>query len=204
MFKTGAPGACLRIRYFRYNGRKDAGGDKVKRYRKPIQYIILAVVLLVGGYAIGQSFLTPTKALKPGSKAPAFELLGLDGQAHSLDSYRGKPLVVNFWGTFCPPCRNEMPALQAQYDKWKDQGVQLVGINLSEDRVSVGSFLRSYDINFPVLLDKNKKTERKYGLKEYPTTFFISADGKIQDIVIGGPMSEETIGSRIALLLGKD
>lgn len=176
----------------------------MKRYRKPIQYIILAVVLLVGGYAIGQSFLTPTKALKPGSDAPAFELLGLDGQAHSLDSYRGKPLVVNFWGTFCPPCRNEMPALQAQYDKWKDQGVQLVGINLSEDRVSVGSFLRSYDIDFPVLLDKNKKTERKYGLKEYPTTFFISADGKIQDIVIGGPMSEETIGSRIALLLGKD
>ncbi|MDG0789706.1 redoxin domain-containing protein [Cohnella ginsengisoli] len=101
--------------------------------------------------------MTPNKALKPGSEAPAFELLGLDGQAHSLESYRGKPLVINFWGTFCPPCRNEMPALQAQYDKWKDQGVQLVGINLSEDRVSVGSFLRSYDIHFPVLLDKNKK-----------------------------------------------
>lgn len=176
----------------------------MKRYRKPIQYIILAVVLLVGGYAIGQSFLSPNKALKPGSDAPAFELLGLDGQTHTLDSYKGKPLVVNFWGTFCPPCRNEMPALQAQYDKWKNTDVQLIGINLSEDRVSVGSFLRSYDINFPVLLDKNKKTEKKYGLKEYPTTFFISADGKIKDIVIGGPMSEETIESHIKRLLGTD
>lgn len=176
----------------------------MKRYRKPIQYMILAVVLLVGGYAIGQSFLTPNKALKPGSEAPSFELLGLDGATHSLASYKGKPLVINFWGTFCPPCRNEMPAIQAQYDKWTDAGAQIIGINLSEDRVSVNSFLRSYGISFPVLLDKNKKTEKAYGLKEYPTTFFINADGVIEDIVIGGPMSEETIESRIARLLGKD
>ncbi|MCC3373473.1 redoxin domain-containing protein [Cohnella sp. REN36] len=172
----------------------------MKRYRKPIQYLILAAVLLIGGYAIGQSFFTSKTVLSSGNAAPEFELLGLDGQVHDLASYKGKPLVLNFWGSFCPPCRDEMPALQAQYDKWKDQGLQLVGINLSEDRVSVGSFIRSYGVKFPILLDKNKKTERKYGLKEYPTTFFITADGKIQDIVIGGPMSEETISARIERL----
>ena len=172
----------------------------MKRYRKPIQYVILAFVILIGGYAIGRSFFHAKEVLKPGSEAPSFVLADLQGETHSLESYRGKPLVLNFWGTFCPPCRNEMPALQAEYDKWKDQGLQLVGINLSEDRITVQRFASGVGAYFPILLDRNKKTEKLYGLKEYPTTYFISADGVIRDVVVGGPMSEEDIDSRIRKL----
>ncbi|RUS48134.1 redoxin domain-containing protein [Cohnella sp. AR92] len=175
----------------------------MKRYRKPIQYVILAIVILIGGYAIGRSFFTTSTVLKPGQEAPAFTLADLDGTVHDLDSYKGKPLVLNFWGTFCPPCRNEMPALQHEYEKWKDQGLELVGINLSEDRISVRQFAASVGARFPILLDRNKKTEKRYGLKEYPTTFFIAPDGQIQDIVIGGPMTEEDIDARIKRLFEK-
>lgn len=195
--------AIRRIPFFG-SGISNIGGEIVKRYRKPIQYLILACVVLIGGYAIGQSFFHTKDVLKPGREAPAFQLADLQGEVHDLDSYIGKPLVLNFWGTFCPPCRNEMPALQKEYEKWQSQGLELVGINLSEDRVSVQQFAASVGARFPILLDRNKKTEKRYGLKEYPTTYFIAPDGKIQDIVVGGPMSEEEIDSHIRKLFGKD
>jgi peroxiredoxin len=176
------------------------GGESVKRYRKPIQYIILAFVVLIGGYAIGQSFFKTSTVLKAGEAAPEFTLADLSGQTHRLDDYKGKPLVLNFWGTFCPPCRDEMPDLQRIYEKWQGQGLQVVGINLSEDRISVRSFAKSYGVNFPILLDKNRKIERLYGLKEYPTTFFIRPDGTIQEIAVGGPMSESFIEQRVERL----
>lgn len=172
----------------------------LKRYRKPIQYIILAFVVAIGGYAIGQSFFKTSEVLETGQGAPEFTLADLSGETHSLDDYKGKPLVLNFWGTFCPPCRNEMPDLQKVYEKWQDKGLQVVGINLSEDRVSVRSFAQSVGVNFPILLDKNRKIERLYGLREYPTTFFIGSDGTIEEIAIGGPMSEAFIEERVERL----
>jgi len=171
------------------------------RYRKPIQYIILAVVLLVGGYAIGTSLFSKSVVLTKGDKPPHFRLADLGNQVHDMKDYEGKPLIINFWGTFCPPCRNEMPALQHQYDKWKGQGLELIGINLSEDKLTVESFIRQIGVDFPILLDKDKKTERKYGLKQYPTTFFIAPTGEIQEVVIGGVLSEEEIEKRIERLI---
>jgi peroxiredoxin len=171
------------------------------RYRKAVQYIILAVVLLVGGYAIGNSLFTKSTVLAKGDEPPSFRLADLDNAVHEWKDYEGKPLILNFWGTFCPPCRNEMPALQKQYEKWKDQGLELVGINLSEDRLTVESFIRQVGVDFPILLDKDKKIEKLYGLKQYPTTFFISSDGKIQEVVIGGLLSEEEIETRVQRLM---
>lgn len=181
----------------------DTGGEKVRmgRYRKTIQYIILAAVLLVGGFAIGNSLFSKSVVLTKGDTPPAFRLAGLDNQVHELKDYEGKPLIVNFWGTFCPPCRNEMPALQNQYEKWKGQGLQLIGINLSEDRLTAESFIRQVGVNFPILMDKDKRTEKAYGLKQYPTTYFISSNGKIQEVVIGGLLTEEEIEVRVERLM---
>lgn len=176
----------------------------MKKNRKAVQYIVLALMLIVGGYAIGQSLFASTPVLKAGDTPPSFKLADLDGNVHESAQYKGKPLILNFWGTFCPPCRNEMPALQNVYDKWKDKGVQLVGINLSEDKLSVQSFIRQVNVNFPTLLDRGRQTEKKFGLKQYPTTFFIRADGTIQEVLIGGPMTEEQIESQIAMLLGAE
>jgi peroxiredoxin len=173
----------------------------VKRYRKTLQYTILALMLLIGGYAIGNSLFASSAALKAGDRPPAFKLLGLDGSAHDLQDYKGKPLIVNFWGTWCPPCRDEIPAFQAVYEKWKDKGIALVGINLSEDRISVQNFAHDYGANFPILLDRNKMTQNKYGLKQFPTTFFIYPNGTIEDIVIGGPLTQQQIETHIDKLL---
>lgn len=169
----------------------------MKRHRKLVQYIVLAAVLLIGGYAIGNTLFASSPVLKAGSTPPAFKLVDLDGNVHDSQEYAGKPLIINFWGTFCPPCRMEMPALQAVYEKWNDQGVQLIGINLSEDKLSVQNFADQVGARFPILLDRNRQTERAFGLKQYPTTFFIGRDGRIVDILIGGPLTESQIGAEI-------
>ncbi len=173
----------------------------MKKHRKLVQYVILAAVLLVGGYAITNSWFSSSAALAKGDKPPGFKLADLNNVAHDWKDYEGKPVVLNFWGTFCPPCRDEMPALQEQYEKWHGQGLELIGINLSEDAITVERFAEEVGAKFPILLDKDKKTERKYGLKQYPTTFFINKDGTIQSVVIGGPLSEEDIEKRVKLLL---
>lgn len=171
------------------------------RHRKLVQYLIFAAVLLIGGYAIGNSLFTTSTVLSKGDNPPNFKLAGLDNQVHEWQDYEGKPVILNFWGTFCPPCRDEMPALQKQYEKWKGQGLELVGINLSEDRLTVESFIRQVGVDFPILLDKDKKTEKRYGLKHYPTTYFITADGTIQDVVIGGLLNEQEIETRVERLM---
>lgn len=171
------------------------------RRHKSLQYFVLAAVLLVGGYAISRSFASSDDVLRPGDRPPSFRLSGLDGREHALEDYRGRPLVLNFWGTFCPPCREEMPALQRQYEKWKDRGLQVVGINLSEDRLRVQNFIRQAGVRFPILLDVDRRTERAFGLREYPTTYFIDSEGVIRDIVVGGPLTEEAIAERVEPLL---
>jgi thiol-disulfide isomerase/thioredoxin len=177
--------------------------NRVKKYRKVIQYLVLTAVLVVGGYAVSQSLFASSAVLKAGDNPPPFKLVSLDGSVHDSSEYAGKPLIINFWGTFCPPCRDEMPALQNVYDKWKDKGIQLVGINLSEDKLSVESFARQVGARFPILLDRNRQVEKKFGLRQYPTTIFVHADGTIEEVLIGGPLTEKQIEDQIAKLLAQ-
>lgn len=170
--------------------------------RKTVQIVILIAVLIIGGYAIGSTlFAEDDKGpLKEGSKPPQFELADLEGNLQQLSDYEGKAVVVNFWGTFCPPCVKEMPEFERQYMKWKDQGLVVLAINLSEDTLTVNNFVRRFELNYPILRDVNRKTERSYGLKSYPTTFFIKPDGSIMEIKVGG-MTETEIDERIERLL---
>lgn len=153
--------------------------------RKPIQIAILFLIVLFGGYAIASSVMGGDGSLKKGSKAPDFELLGLDGQTHSLKEYKGKAVVLNFWGSWCAPCVKEMPALQKQWEKWKEQGVVVLGVNVGEDRMTVENFVKQVDIDFPVVMDTGRDAVRSYGVSPLPTTFFINAKGKVDSIHIG-------------------
>ena len=81
-------------------------------------------------------------------------------KTHELSDYKGKPVLVNFWGTFCPPCKEEMPDLQKMYDKWKSQGVVFLEVNVDKNKVTVQSFMDQYKLNMPVLLDA-KEVVRK-------------------------------------------
>ncbi|MGG4032556.1 redoxin domain-containing protein [Paenibacillus cisolokensis] len=170
--------------------------------RRPVQIVILLGVLLLGGYAIGEAlFASDDKILKAGERPPDFKLLDLNGEAKELQDFQkdGKALVINFWGTFCPPCVKEMPEFQRQYEKWKDS-LEIVAINLSEDDLTVRNFVSRFKLDFPVLRDSNRMVERRYGLRQYPTTFFVKPDGRIMEIFVGG-MTEKDIDKRIERLL---
>lgn len=167
--------------------------------RRTVQIVILLLILVLGGYAISTSVSGSNGKPREGDKAPSFELLGLDGQVHASDEYEGKALVINFWGTWCEPCVKEMPALQAQADKWKDKGVQFIGINAGEDRMTVENFVQQLGITFPIMLDRDKTSIRDYGISPMPTTFFVSNTGKISTIHIG-QLDLNTLDAKISQL----
>lgn len=169
------------------------------KHRKWIQIVVLSAILLAGGFAIGTSFGNEDIPVEIGGKAPGFTILGLDEQLHALSDLKGKAVVLNFWGTFCPPCVEEMPALQRQYEKWNESGVVVLGINLNESRATVNNFVKNNKITFPILLD-NDTTRKAYKVRNYPTTFFIDANGVIKNIFVGG-MQESFIQSQIQKLL---
>lgn len=123
---------------------------------------------------------------KIGYMAPSFELIGLDGKQYSLASLHGKPVVINFWASWCDPCKEEAPELVELYDQYKDS-LEIYAVNLTKnDRVKdVHDFVETYHLNFPVLLDSKGEIAKKYNILAIPTTFFIDSDGKIVDQIIG-------------------
>ncbi|MDF2670442.1 MAG: thiol-disulfide oxidoreductase [Paenibacillus sp.] len=170
------------------------------KYRRRIQIIIFVAVLLIGGYTIGSSLFSKETIPKEGSTAPAFKLTGLDGQAKELSDYKGKVVIVNFWASWCEPCYKEMPAIQKQYDKWKDRGVVVLGLNLDESPVTVQTFVRQYDLTFPILIDKEFRMRNRYHVVSYPTTFFINGSGKIVTKKVG-EMDEAFIEQTLTAML---
>ncbi|GFN30603.1 redoxin domain-containing protein [Paenibacillus xylaniclasticus] len=172
------------------------------KYRKPIQIVIMLGVLLLGGYAIGKALFASSDNDRPkvGGAAPDFTLLDLQGEQHQLSGYKGKAVVLNFWGSFCPPCVKEMPEFERQYEKWKGEPFEILAVNLSEGDLTVNNFVKDFDLSYPILRDSNRMIERRYGLEQYPSTFFIKPDGTIMDIFVGG-MTEQDIDERIERLL---
>lgn len=171
-------------------------------YRRPVQLVILLGVLLLGGFAVGKTLMAGGGSLPAeGRKPPEFALADLAGAEHRLSDYAGRPVVLNFWGSFCPPCVTEMPEFEKQYAKWKSTGLTILAVNLSEDELTVRNFADRFGLSYPVLRDVNRETEHKYGLRQYPTTFFIGRDGKVRHIFVGG-MTEGQIDEQIRRLLG--
>lgn len=170
--------------------------------RRTIQIVILFAVLLLGGYAIWAALFGGDKAGRPeaGGEPPPFTLADTTGGVQSLSDYEGRPIVINFWGSFCEPCVKEMPEFERQFEKWKDRGLAILAINLSEDTLTVNNFVNRFDLSYPILRDVDRKIERQYGLRQYPTTFFVKPDGTIMEVVVGG-MLESDINARVERLL---
>ena len=114
-----------------------------------------------------------------------FQLEDLQGTTKSLSSYRGKVVFLNFWATWCGPCRSEMPSMQRLYDVLKDEGFEIVAVNLQESAHQVKRFLDEEKLTFPVLLDKDGYTGSVYGARSIPTTYLIDREGKIFARAIG-------------------
>ncbi|MGQ9567934.1 MAG: TlpA family protein disulfide reductase [Anaerolineae bacterium] len=147
---------------------------------------------------------TPTRARRVapvvGAQAPDFVLWDLKGNEVSLNRLRGHPVVLNFWATWCPPCREEMPELAAAYEAYKDRGVFFVGINFLEDADRVKVYVETMEVPFPVVLDLQGEVVYAYQVRALPSTFFIDRDGAIVRRYVG-PMTRGLLDQFLAELL---
>ncbi|HJV45881.1 MAG TPA: thiol-disulfide oxidoreductase ResA [Bacillota bacterium] len=169
----------------------------MKGSRTIIRILILAIIFAGVGLAIYNEFLKDKAAVKVGVAAPDFVLKTLDGDDFQLSKYRGKGVVLNFWGSWCDPCKEEMPALEKTFQSFKDKGIVLVGVNIGESDVSIHSFKDRFGLNFPIAMDSKKEITLLYEIGPIPTTYFIDKDGIVKKVVIGGPMSEQTISNNM-------
>ena len=135
--------------------------------------------------------------------APELTLTDIQGVARSLADYRGQVVLVNLWATWCPPCREEMPAIEKMYTEYKDEGFVVLAIDMTyqDDVTAVQPFVEKYGLSFPVLLDETGTVGKAYQLKSLPSSYFINRDGIINEVVIGGPMSEALLRIRIEDIL---
>ena len=136
---------------------------------------------------------------REGFLAPDFELEMLGGDQIRLSDLRGRAVVVNLWASWCPPCRAEMPALQAAYEANRARGLEIIAVDTTwQDRAEdAADFAQEHGLSFPIGLDHSGSISRQYLLRALPSTFFIGPDGVIKKVVIGGPMSEATIRTAV-------
>jgi len=145
----------------------------------------------------------PPASPRQGFAAPDFTLDLLGGGEVTLSDLRGKPVVVNLWASWCLPCRAEMPAIERVYRDYQDLGLVVLGVNTTnqDSEADAAAFVRQYGLTFPIPLDRDGSVSVRYALRGLPTTFFIDREGIIRSVVVGGPMSEAVIRSKVEDLL---
>ena len=175
----------------------------MKRLTPVILAIILVLLLLSVGCSPGfqPTGSSATAAPQIGKLAPDFQLPNLDGQVVTLSDLRGKPVLINFWATWCLPCREEMPYLQQIYDEWTGKGLVLLAIDIGETPDTVKEFMQEYDLSMPVLLDTSQGVAQRYNITGIPTTFLIDTDGIIRAKVIGAFPSAAAIEQELSKIM---
>ncbi len=143
-----------------------------------------------------------TGGAKVGKPAPDFTLKTLDGQSVSLSDFKGKPVLINFFATWCGPCRAEMPDLQAAWQQYKDQGLTVLAVNLTnQDTVSdVKAYVEQLSLTFPTVLDDTGGVASLYKVGPIPTSYFVDKNGLLSTVQVGA-MSRQTMDQRIKKLL---
>ena len=124
-------------------------------------------------------------ALPPGVVAPDFELLDTDGKSHRLSDYRGRPVIINFWATWCPPCREEIPSMNRAWQRLVEEDIAMLAINMGEDEDTIFIFTADYPADFPILLDRSGEVIAEWPVKGLPTTFVVAPDGTLAYRAIG-------------------
>jgi peroxiredoxin len=166
----------------------------ISRIRWTTQLVALAALALMGG-AVGA-------ATTPASGAPDFTLPSLDGPNLRLQEQRGQVVMINFWATWCGPCRVEMPHLARLYDKYRGSGFTVLAVNIDEDPYKAANLAKQLGMRFPVLLDKEKKVSRLYDLSTMPSTILVDREGRLRYVHRGYRDGyEETYDRQIRELL---
>lgn len=179
---------------------------RADRRRARIQiWLLVGGGLLVFGALIFWSLSPKGSGPRPaqiGTELDDFVLADMGGHPVRLSDYQGQVVLVNGWATWCPPCRAEMPTLQAFYDKHQDEGFTLLAINAGESQSTVSGFVSQMGFSFPVLLDQGERVLSSLGTSGLPTSFVIGRDGKVKYIHAGG-ITADVLEARVAPLLAK-
>ncbi len=183
-----------------------------KGSNKWIVYVFLiAIFVAVAGYVVnegvdipllsGQSS-GPPSGVGPnvGMLAPDFTLKDPQGNQVSLSGFRGRPVMINFWATWCPPCRYEMPFMETVYRERAADGLVILAVSIDEDPNEVPRFMKEFGITFPVVLDTDQSVATKYRIRPIPTSFFVDKDGVIRDMEIGA-MDKKTILKKLSKVM---
>ncbi|RAL21499.1 cytochrome C biogenesis protein [Thermoflavimicrobium daqui] len=134
-----------------------------------------------------------------GKPAPKFNLVTLEGKSVKLSDYRGKKVILNFWATWCPPCQAEMPHMQKFYEKNKENGVEILAVNLTsmdKGTAAIRKFVKDYRLTFPILLDKDGAVGSQYQAISIPTSYILDANGVVVKKILG-PMDENMLESLV-------
>mgnify|MGYP001614082844 CR=1 FL=1 len=142
-------------------------------------------------------------APQQGFLAPDFELTATTGETIRLSDLRGQAVLVNLWATWCPPCRAEMKSIEKVYNEYKDQGFVVLAVDMTyqDDPLAIMPFVNEHGLTFPILLDETGTMAKDYQLRSLPSSFFINRDGIINEVVIGGPMAEALLRTRVEEIL---
>lgn len=174
--------------------------DQVNRTRRTRQWILLLIVaaLIVAGGAIG--ILQNGEADEPGgsklalnapvepvmnAQAPDFTLQTAAGDTVQLSDFLGQPVLINFWATWCGPCRIEMPVIQERFERDKEEGLVVLAVNFDESLEEVAAYGEELGLTFHLVLDPGGEIQTRYRNRSYPTTFFVDAQGIIRAHHIG-------------------
>lgn len=169
----------------------DLGAARPRTGGHPVRWAALAVALLVivPGVVVLASRLgkdaTVVRSVLVGKPAPAFSLVTVDGEPLTSAQLAGRPYVVNFWASWCVPCREEHGALQAFYGRFRDRGVELVGVVFSDTPENVRAYREELGGDWPLVMDPNNRTALDFGVRGPPESFVVSGEGIIHSKFIG-------------------
>ncbi|MGP4078054.1 thiol-disulfide oxidoreductase ResA [Halobacillus sp. K22] len=163
-----------------------------KKKRLIMRTVVLSFFLFLVAFVIYQSINREKDVINAGDQAPDFTLKTLEGETVQLSDYRGQGVFLNFWATYCKPCEEEMPYIESQYQKFKDQGVKVLAVDVGENDVTVESFVERKDMTFPVLMDRGEQLIGAYGIGPIPVTFLVDKNGKVVDRITAG-MTESQV-----------
>ena len=164
-----------------------------------LRFLRLRFLVLIALLSACASYAVPLPALDGAEPAPNLTLPTPNGGTLALSDLRGKVVFVNFWGTYCPPCVEEMPALQATYDALANQGLVVLGVNVEEKPDKVAAWTQQHGITFPIALSDDGTINPVLGLRRMPTTWFVDANGILRGKMIG--QMDARTARRVASLL---
>ena len=145
------------------------------------------IVVLVWGGLDNRTATEGSGATRPGKEAPAFTLRSFEDGELSLSDFEGEAVVINFWASWCLPCREEMPALEATWNAYRDRGLVIIGVNTprSDPEPQARAFLEEFGVTYPNVFDTDGFTAIDYGVSGIPVTFFVDRDGIVARRYVG-------------------